>query len=583
MARIKSIREGRKPGQDTNSPVLADAAHVLSERLLRQLEGLSVLIESRLDAMESRFLAKLEKRGFGPKERRAIHLITLGAAVRFLFSGTANPLFAFLEQVEYNGRRLAKLNVDPALVLKALSDYDQLLAADLRKSDPRGLGGGLEAVRYRWVREQLHFCVVLTLNNSYFQVREEETRAQSELFRIEIESRDLPALLEGSMGVLKRYCRADAAQVFLFDGVSGQWQPQLRAKGGVASVAGNEARRRALSKAFCDVEPDARRCKLAVLETAWHGRWATVWSVPLIHGKRLAGVMQFAFGKPYEWLPRELDLLHLTAERCLLGAEKVKLMQDLAASENRIRELAMRMMQVEEAERRRISRELHDEAGQSMLTIRLQLEMLEAMIPAEQAEARARAQEVREITENTILEVRRLIAALSPAVLEQLGLAPGIRHLVARFQRIHPAKVGLDLRNLSSVPPKTAAIVYRLVQECINNIAKHSQARTVNISIHSSDGSLQAVVEDDGIGFRTDDTLMGLSEQSSRAGMSSSNLRTDRRESFGLAGLRERVALLGGAIRIESRPRKPGSRQSGSGTRILIELPIPVEATAATA
>jgi two-component system sensor histidine kinase DegS len=269
----------------------------------------------------------------------------------------------------------------------------------------------------------------------------------------------------------------------------------------------------------------------------------------------------------------------------------VKLLQHLAESENQIRELASRMMQVEEVERRRISRELHDEAGQSMLTIRLQLEMIEGIMPPELGEARKRLGEVREMTEHTILEVRRLIAALSPAVLEQLGLAPGLRQLVARFQRLHPAKVVLDLGRLRGLPSKTEAIVYRLVQECINNIAKHSQARTVNISVHSSDGLLQVSVEDDGVGFKVEEALA-------------------KRDSFGLAGLRERVALLGGVVRIESQPRvvelAPGNKTNGkanqprgkkkpassklktagtrqAGTNIWIELPVPAESAAPAA
>ena len=583
---------------------MADAAHVLTERLQRQLEGLAVLVESRLDHLESRFLKRLEKLGFGPKERRAINLITPGAAVRHLFastdSGRGKPLFAFLEQVEYNGRRLAKLNVNPALVLKALSEYDKLLAGELGKSDPQGVSRGLEGVRYRWVREQLHFCVVVTLNNAYYVVREEETRAQSELFHIEIEARGLSDLLDGSMSVLQRYCRADAGQVFLLDEARDVWRAQLGTAGTRPDPQiSTDLRRRLLSKALCDVHADERRRAGIVLDPVWREKYPTVWSVPLIHGRRLAGVLQFGFAKAYEWLPREQDLLNLTAERCLLGAEKVKLLQHLAESENQIRELASRMMQVEEVERRRISRELHDEAGQSMLTIRLQLELIEGMMPAELGEARKRLTEVREMTEHTILEVRRLIAALSPAVLEQLGLAPGIRQLVARFQRLHTAKVVLDLGRLTGLPSKTEAIVYRLVQECINNIAKHSQARTVNISVHSADGLLQVSVEDDGVGFRVEEALA-------------------KRDSFGLAGLRERVALLGGVVRIESQPRvvkpaqppvqqqarqltklRPAARakqrpaQRGqrkkiaaerqAGTSIWIELPVPVEVTAATA
>src|SRR6202023_3495334 len=113
-----------------------------------------------------------------------------------------------------------------------------------------------------------------------------------------------------------------------------------------------------------------------------------------------------------------------------------------AAREEQVRQLAEHMLHVEEIERRRISRELHDEAGQSLLCIRLQMEMLE------QTEWIRKLREARDLTERTILEMRRLIAALSPAVLEQLGLGAALRQLVNRFRRLHPIRVRLLLSRL---------------------------------------------------------------------------------------------------------------------------------------
>ena len=158
--------------------------------------------------------------------------------------------------------------------------------------------------------------------------------------------------------------------------------------------------------------------------------------------------MQFGFSKSYEWLPREQELLAAAAERCLMAAEKARLMEDLAAREEQVRQLAEHMLHVEEMERRRISRELHDEAGQSLLCIRLQMELLEQAIPSEHAEWIGKLREARDLTERTILEMRRLIAALSPAVLEQLGLGAAMRQLVNRFRRLHPIRVKLLLGRL---------------------------------------------------------------------------------------------------------------------------------------
>jgi signal transduction histidine kinase len=283
------------------------------------------------------------------------------------------------------------------------------------------------------------------------------------------------------------------------------------------------------------------------------------WSIPLAANGRTAGVMQFAFSKPYEWLPREQELLAAAAERCLMAAEKARLMEDLAASEEQIRQLAEHMLHVEEIERRRISRELHDEAGQSLLCIRLQMELLEQALPAEHSEWISKLKEARDLTERTILEMRRLIAALSPAVLEQLGLGAALRQLVNRFRRLHPSRVRLLLGRLRRLPQHTEIIVYRLVQECCNNIAKHSGASSVNISVSSADGWVRLAVEDNGVGFNVEEALA-------------------RKDSFGLSGMRERVALLGGRFEVHSFPRNgkpsPDRKKKGRGTRISIILPV---------
>ena len=126
-----------------------------------------------------------------------------------------------------------------------------------------------------------------------------------------------------------------------------------------------------------------------LLDEQWHSRYQSCWSIPLAADGRTAGVMQFGFSRSYEWLPREQELLAAAAERCLMAAEKARLMEDLAQREEQVRRLAEHMLHVEEMERRRISRELHDEAGQSLLCIRLQMELLEQALPESEWEWRS--------------------------------------------------------------------------------------------------------------------------------------------------------------------------------------------------
>jgi signal transduction histidine kinase len=555
------------------SPGLADAADVLSDQLRVHLHRLAVFLLPHAETLDRRFLAKLkrgqfETRQFESRIRVALAAITPGAAARILASG--QPPLKFIEQVEYNGRRLAKLNLPPSSIVEALQEYDRLLTPMLRKLLPN------EYANFQWVREQLHFCVILTLNNAYYQVREAETQAFYELFRVELESRNLDELLRRSLDTLVQVCHADAGHLYLLNDKRSAWvlRAQAQARGqkkpALVQVPNSRARMRTLAHSRQIDLTDGGADSL-LLEPAWNGRFQTIWSIPLAAGGRTAGVMQFGFSKSYEWLPREQELLAAAAERCLMAAEKARLMEDLAAREEQVRQLAEHMLHVEEIERRRISRELHDEAGQSLLCIRLQIELIEQAMPSEHAEWIGKLRETRDLTERTILEMRRLIAALSPAVLEQLGLGAAMRQLVNRFRRLNPVRVKLLLTKLGRLPQHTEIIVYRLVQECCNNIAKHSGASSVNISVSSADGLVRLAVEDNGVGFRVEEALA-------------------RKDSFGLSGMRERVALLGGRFEIRSYPkngsgdgtgvgngigkRSVDRKRTGRGTKILIRLPV---------
>jgi len=524
------------------SPELADAADVLSDQLRVHLQRLAVILEPHTGKIERKFLNRLRTLGFEPRQRLALSAITPGAAAGILAQG--HPALKFIEQVEYNGRRLAKLNLPPSAILEALEEYDLLLTPTLQALIPE------EDANFRWVREQLHFCVILTLNNAYYQVREAETQAFYELFRIEMEAKNLEELLRRFLESLVHVCRADAGRLYMLNEGSTEWVLRAASPKPEPFSAPNRAGLiKKLSKPrFLNGHGHAPGVSAGViLDESWQDRFACCWSIPLAASGRTAGVMQFGFSKNYEWLPREQELLAAASERCLMAAEKQRLMEDLAQREEQVRRLAEHMLHVEEMERRRISRELHDEAGQSLLCIRLQMELLEQELPGEW---KTKLREARDLTERTILEMRRLIAALSPAVLEQLGLGAALRQLVNRFQRLNACRVRLQLSKMGSLPQQIEIIAYRLLQECFNNIGKHSGASHVNISLTSADGRLKLSVEDNGVGFCVEEAFA-------------------KRDSFGMSGMRERVALLGGKFYAESRMEGPKT-----GTKISIELPI---------
>ena len=512
-------------------PPLAEAADLLRAEFRRRVRSLARLLSGESSALDAAFLKWLGRRYDG-REAKALAAITFGAAIRLL--AQKKSLADFFEQVEYNGRRLAKLDVAPSSVLDALSAYDRLLARRSRTLP------AADRADLRWVSGQLGFSVVLTLNNAFYQVREAETNAFFELHDAELGASSEDELLAAYRDVLARFCRADAACAVLFD--SSRRAPVA---GGVRAPPQGFAVRRLAKPRLMRGGKGSRRC---LLDPAWAGEYVSVWSVPLGD----AGAMQFAFRKEYRWLPREHRLLAGAAGRCVIAVEKLRLAGRLAASEREVRELAAGMLEVEERERRRISRELHDEAGQLLPYVRLQLEVLER--ETEAPGVKKRLAEARELIGATVTEIRRVLSDLSPAVLEQLGLAAAVRQLLIRLRQTHGIAIRLDAERLTGLPKKAEIVAYRLAQECCNNVARHSSASHLNVSLSAADGELKMRIQDDGAGFRVAEALA-------------------KPGSYGLAGMRERVALAGGRLDLSSAP--------GRGTRVSFSIPIPEAAARA--
>ncbi|MGQ9918926.1 MAG: GAF domain-containing sensor histidine kinase [Bryobacteraceae bacterium] len=519
-----------------------------------QMVWLARALSARWAAIDRRFRRRLKELGYTAQQAASLVEITPGAAGRMLAAG--RPLADFLEQARYRARRLAKLDLIPARVVEALREYDRLV-------DQAGETAFGEAAQdVRWARNQLHFLVLLTLNDAYYQVREAESRTFYELFRAQTEVANLEQLWDRCLAILTGFTGAAEAGIFLA-AESGAWLA-------AAGLAEWKGRRIDLPRGVQKRLQEPRvltvggRGGQAILGPGWAKKYVTVWSVPMHAGKQLEGVLQFAFPRSYEWLPRELRLLEDAAARCWQAAEKARLTEELARREQQIRALAAHMVEVEEAERRRISRELHDEAGQSLLYLRLQLEMLEQQSTSGGPEVRSKLRELRQMVEHSILEIRRLIAALSPAILEQMGLAAALRQLAGRFRQMHPAEVTVHIPRRLELPKRVEIIVYRLVQEALNNIAKYSMASHVNLSVETADGVLRLRVEDDGVGFDVEEAF-------------------SRQDCFGLSGLRERVSLLGGTLEVESIRKTAGAEaprgghrpgQLCHGTRIRVTLPM---------
>jgi signal transduction histidine kinase len=211
------------------------------------------------------------------------------------------------------------------------------------------------------------------------------------------------------------------------------------------------------------------------------------------------------------------------------------------------RESLRRIVEGQELERRRLARELHDETGQALTSVLLGLKAVEEA--KDEPQLRAAARDLRELVVATLQDVRRLAVELRPKALDDFGLVPALERLVQTVVEATGIDVQLEARlGEDRLPPEVETTLYRVVQEALTNVAKHAGARTVSVVLVRRGAAVTAIVEDDGTGFRPEEVA-------------------DRDDGIGLAGMRERVGLLGGKLTVESAP--------GAGTTIVAEVPSP--------
>src|SRR5262249_43685803 len=275
-----------------------------------------------------------------------------------------------------------------------------------------------------------------------------------------------------------------------------------------------------------------------------HTRAKSLWGVPLKVEGQSIGVLLIGFPKPYEWLPTERDLMRAIGDRTALAIERARMTDALRQREQKIAELSAHLLRVQEEERKRISRELHDETGQALMVIRLYLGMMES--GSSDRSSRVKIKETVEVVDRTIEGIRRIIGKLSPLVLQELGLVAAIRKEAKHLAKTSGVKTRVLIApDVGRLAPGTEQAVYRVVQEALHNVAKHAKARSASVQVMREGQMVLVVVEDDGVGIQT----RGSSQS----------------RSFGLAGIKERIAVLGGVSRVIS--------SKGKGTRIEITVP----------
>ena len=210
-----------------------------------------------------------------------------------------------------------------------------------------------------------------------------------------------------------------------------------------------------------------------------------------------------------------------------------------------LRDLSARLIEVQESERRSLSRELHDEVGQSLSALLLGLGNLAAMVATDMApRARAQIHQLRRLAEKTMASVRDMSLLLRPSMLDDLGLIPALQWQAREVSRNHDVLVEVNADSVpEDLPDDHKTCIYRIVQEALRNAVRHANASIVRIALYVRNDRLILELQDNGRGFSP-----------------------DREKGLGLLGMQERVAHLNGAFTIESRP--------GEGASLRVELPV---------
>jgi signal transduction histidine kinase len=240
-----------------------------------------------------------------------------------------------------------------------------------------------------------------------------------------------------------------------------------------------------------------------------------------------------------------------------LEAETARQYEEVALTKRELERLSARLLEIEEEGRRSLSRELHDEIGQTLTALRI--EIAHALKQADGQQMKDELEHARALAERSVQTVRNICLLLRPALLDDLGLIPALQWQLQEFS--HRSGIACQFSESGveqHLPDSVKTCIYRMVQEALHNCEKHAAAAHIQVSLRQEPGWLTLEVADDGRGFAFDAKHM-----------------PGRDGGLGIVGMRERAAMVGGKLSIESSP--------GKGTRLAATIPLPTELAAQAA
>ena len=277
-----------------------------------------------------------------------------------------------------------------------------------------------------------------------------------------------------------------------------------------------------------------------------------VLGVPLLSQGRVIGalVMVSREGSPV-FSPEDMPLVQALGSQLSIAMENARLYAEVAEKERIRGQLLDRAVSAQEDERKRIARELHDETGQALSGVLMGLTGVETAMTSSLPLARSRVNELKAFTTQALDELRNLVADLRPVLLDDLGLVAALHWFAKRYQERSGIEVQLTVEgNRRRLDPRVETVLFRIAQEAMTNTAKHAQARHLRLLLTLGDDAATLSVEDDGRGFDPATVL------DSRY----------HRPAWGLLGIQERMALVGGNFDLWSKP--------GAGARVSVRVPL---------
>ncbi|MGQ9463767.1 MAG: GAF domain-containing protein [Candidatus Fervidibacter sp.] len=273
-------------------------------------------------------------------------------------------------------------------------------------------------------------------------------------------------------------------------------------------------------------------------------------AVPVSNGEQILGVIFAASAHPDAFNRDDLTFLQTVSDHVAVALVNARLLQELREKE-RIRGLLLnKVVTAQEEERKRISHELHDQIGQLLTALLIQLQLLERDLSEPPLKERIKV--LKQLAEEISLHLHHIAWELRPPALDELGLLAALEKATEEWARRFniPCEFVVNGAIDGEVQPEVAIGVFRIVQEALTNVAKHAKATYARVSVLQENGNLVVTVEDNGVGFKVKDILHC----------------PDENKRLGLLGMMERASMLSGTLTIDSKP--------GKGTKVQVRFPL---------